>query len=219
MDRLAAAEDLDDRDPPVARDVVDRVDSREELRDARIDMGLGHPDELGVLVAREIDVAAVGDARNDELGHAPQELLVVERLGQLLRRLEQEREPGTRPFGFVLRLRPLDHRCEVVGDRPREQHFALTPAVRRVAVEHESAELLPASHERDEGQRGDPFLAHDPLERRLEAAVGEILHENGLRVRGVGRPRRAPFGGGAVAVGEAAPRVEAEHAVVVTEQD
>ena len=56
------------------------------------------------LVSRDVDVAAVGDARNDELRHPPQQLLVVERLGQLLRRLEQEREPGARRLGLVLGL-------------------------------------------------------------------------------------------------------------------
>ena len=153
---------------------------------------MGDTDELRVLVPREVDVAAVGDARDDELRHAPQELLVVERLGQLLGRLEQEREPGTRSFGLVLRLRPLDHGCEVVRDRPREQHFALAPAMRRVAVERESAELLPASHERDEGQRGDPLLAHDTLERRLEAAVGD----DPPRGRAAGPRRRATTASG-----------------------
>src|SRR5205807_9588926 len=109
VDRLAGAEDLDDRDAAMARDVVDGVDLVQERCDSRLDMRMRDPDELGVLVAREVDVAAVGDARDDEFRHAPEQLLVVERLAQLLRRLEEQREPGARALGlsagFALSLR------------------------------------------------------------------------------------------------------------------
>jgi hypothetical protein len=118
VDRLAGAEDLDRRDAPVARDVVDRVELVEEGRKARLDVGVCHADELRLVVPPDVDVAAVCDTRDDELRHAAEELLVVERLGQLLRRLEQEREASARRLGLVLGLRPFDDRPEMVGDRP-----------------------------------------------------------------------------------------------------
>ena len=102
VDRLAGAEDLDDGDAPVLRDVVDRVDLVEESRDARLDVGVCDADELR-LVARDVDVAAVGDPRDDEPRHPAEQLLVVERPAQLLRRLEQEREACARPFGLAPR--------------------------------------------------------------------------------------------------------------------
>ena len=71
VDRLAGAEDLDDRDTPVLRDVVDRVDGVEQLGDARFHVRVRDADELGLLLARDIDVAAVGDARDDELRYPP----------------------------------------------------------------------------------------------------------------------------------------------------
>ena len=163
-------------------------------------------------------MAAVGDARDDELRHASQQLLVVERLGQLLRRLEQEREPRARALGLVLYLRSLDDGCEVVRDRPREKHLAVAPVVRRVAIEHEPAELPATADQRDEREGCDPLLPHDALERGLVARTGDILDEDRLRVRHVGRPRRAALGVRAVAVGEAAPGAEAEHSLVVCEQ-
>ena len=73
-------------------EVVDVVDLVEQGRDARIHVCVRDSDELR-LVARDVDVAAVRDTRNDELRHAPQQFLVVQRLAQLLGRLEQEREP------------------------------------------------------------------------------------------------------------------------------
>ncbi len=132
-------------------------------------------DELGLVVAPDVDVAAVGDARDDELRHPSEQLLVVKRLAQLLRRLEQQREPRAGRFGLVLGLRSLDDGREVVGDRPREQHLALAPAVRCVPIEHESSEQPLAAHQRDERERCDALLAHDALERRLEARAGDVL--------------------------------------------
>ena len=325
----------------------------EEGCDARVHVGMGDADELG-LATRDVDVAAVGDPGDDELRHPPEQLLVVERLRQLLRRLEEEREPGARALGLapggdflrdvardvddeldaavrrehgrgaqrepalpaarartdaddgralravqrlrgrlvfgrdssavgvedlvqrrallgrergelvgrveacgarsgvvreqqaalavrrgdpfldraqdarelparlvqrLLRLRPLGHRSEVVRDRPREEHLAVAPVVRRVAVEHELPEQPATAHERDEGERPDSLLAHHALERRLELRAGEIVDEHGLWVPDVRRPRRVPLGEGAVAIGEPAPGTEAEHALVVGEQD
>ena len=324
-------------------------------------MRMRDPDELGVLVAREVDVAAVGDARDDELRHAPEQLLVVERLAQLLRRLEEQSEPGARALGLAagfalslrcdrllgdvacdvddeldaavggedrrraerdpmlpvvrfgadaddaralgaaqrlrrrqgvecqpsplavehvvepravarrerdelvaglesdvarrgvvgeqepalavrrgdpfidrpqdarellarlvqgyLRPRPVDDRGEVVPDRSREQHLAVAPAVRRVAVDGDSPEQLAAPDERDEGERPDALLAHDPLERDLVAGVADVLDEDRLGIVVFRLPRRAPLGVRAVAVGEAAPGAEAEHAGVVGKEN
>ena len=92
VDRLASAEDLDHGDAPVLRDVVDGVDLVEEGGDARLHVRVCDANELGVVVPRDVDVAAVGDARDDQLRHPPEQLLVVECLAQVLRRLEQERE-------------------------------------------------------------------------------------------------------------------------------
>ena len=70
VDRLAGTEDLDDRDAPVAR-LVDRVDLVEEGRDARLHVGVRDANELGVGVPADVDMAAVGDPRHDELRHPP----------------------------------------------------------------------------------------------------------------------------------------------------
>ena len=105
VDRVAGTEDLDDGDAPVALDVVDRVDLVEEGRDARLDVGVRDANELGVGVPADVDMAAVGDPRHDELRHLPQELLVVEGLAQLLRRLEQQRQPCARGLGLVPGIR------------------------------------------------------------------------------------------------------------------
>src|ERR1700757_1632041 len=99
--------------------------------------------------------APLGDARDEKLRNASEQLLVVERLTQQLRRLEQQRESRAGRLGFLLDLRPLDDRCQVVGDRSRKQDLALAPAVRLVAIEHESPELPPAQDERDERERRD----------------------------------------------------------------
>ena len=113
VDRLAGPEDLDDGDAPVLRDVVDGVDLVEESRDARLDVGVRDAHELR-LVARDIDVAAVGDSRDDEPRHPAEQLLVVERPAQVLRRLEQECEACSRPFGLTPRRGLLrDVACDV----------------------------------------------------------------------------------------------------------
>ena len=74
-------------------------------------------------------------------------------------------------------------------------------------------------HERDERERADALLADDALEGRLEPGAGDVVHQHGRRFLDVPRPGRVPFGGGAIAVGQPAPGPEAEHAVVVGEQD
>ena len=109
-------------------------------------VGVCDADELGLAVPSDVDVAAVGDARDDELRHPPQQFLVVERPGQLLRRLEQEREPGARPLGLVLGLRPFDDRRKMVGDRSRKEDLAVAPLVRRVSVQDEPPKLQTAAH-------------------------------------------------------------------------
>ena len=90
--------------------------------------------------------------------------------------------------------------------------------MRRVAIERESAELSSTAHQRDERESCDSLLAHDAQKRRL-VPVGDVLNEDWLRVRQVGRPGRATLGVGAVALREPAPGAEAEHAVVVGEQN
>ena len=199
-------------------DVVDGVDLVEEGRNARLHVRLRDTDELG-LVARDVDVAAVGDPRHDELWHPPQQLLVVERLAQLLRRLEEEREPPARRVQRLLGVGPLDDRREVVRDRPREEHVAVAPAMRRVAVQREPPERPPTADEREKGEGPDSLLAHDALEGRLVAGCGKVLHEHRLRILGVRRPWRAALRERAIAVGEPAPGAEAEHARVVGQQD
>ena len=123
MDRLPGAKDLDDRDAAVELDVVDVVDLVEEGGDARIHVRVGDAYELG-LAARDVDVAAVGDPGNDELRHPPEQVLVVERLAQLLRRLEEKCEPGARGLGLTPGVRLLR---DVPGDVDDE----LDAAVRR----------------------------------------------------------------------------------------
>ncbi len=199
-------------------DVVDGVDLVEEGRNARLHVRLRDTDELG-LVARDVDVAAVGDPRHDELWHPPQQLLVVERLAQLLRRLEEECEPPARRVQRLLGVGPLDDRREVVRDRPREEHVAVAPAMRRVAVQREPPEQPPTADEREKGEGPDSLLAHGALEGRLVAGGGKVLHEHRLRILGVRRPWRAALRERAIAVGEPAPGAEAEHARVVGQQD
>src|SRR3954462_15252056 len=106
----------------------------------------------------------------------------------------------------------------MVRDRAREENLAVAPVVRRVAIEHESAELSSAADERDEREGCDSLLAHDALERPLVARAGDVLDEDGLWVRHVGWPRRAALGVRAVAVGQPAPGAEAEHSLFVGEQ-
>ena len=202
----------------MALDVVDGVDLVEEGSDPRLHVGVRDADELG-LVARDVDVAAVGDPRDDELRHAPQQLLVVERLAQLPRRLEEEREPFARVVESLLGIRPLDDGCKVVRDRPREKHLAIAPVVRLVAVEHELPAQPPPAHERDERERPDSLLAHHAFERRREVRTGDVVDEHGQRILDVCRPGRVPLGEGAIAIGKAAPRAESQHALVVGEQD
>src|SRR5205823_13783855 len=90
--------------------ILDGIDPVEELGDTRLDVGVGDADELA-LVSRDVDVAAVGNARDDELRHSPEQLLVVERLAQALRRLEQQSEPRARRLGLAPRF-PLPPRGE-----------------------------------------------------------------------------------------------------------
>ena len=106
----------------------------------------------------------------------------------------------------------------MVGDRPREEHLPVAPALRDVAVERESSEQPPTADERDERQRADALPADGALERRLEPRAGDVVHEHGRRILDVLRPRRVSLGGGAIAVGEPAPGAETGHAVVVGEQ-
>src|SRR5439155_21177931 len=89
----------------------------------------------------------VGDARVAELRDAPEQLLVVERLAQLLGRPEEQGEPGARALGlaagFALSLRCDrllgDVACDVddeldaaVGgeDRRRAERDPMLPVVR-----------------------------------------------------------------------------------------
>jgi hypothetical protein len=142
-----------------------------------------------------------------------------DRRDPLLDRAQDRRELLARLPQRLLRPRPLGHRREMVRDRPGEEHLALAPGVRLVVVEHELAEQAPAADERDEREGRDPLLADGALELGLEACGGHVLDEHRLRVLRARRPRRVPVGRGAIPLGEAAPGAEAEHAVVVGEQD
>ena len=168
-------------------------------------------DEL--VAGREPDVPRRGVVGEQEPA------LAVRRGDPFIDRSQDARELLARLVQGELRPRPLGDRGEVVPDRPREQHLAVAPAVRRVAVDGDPPEQLAAPDERDEGERPDALLAHGPLERGLVAGVADVLDEDRLGVVVFRLPRRAPFGVRAVAAGEAAPGAEAEHALVVGEQD
>ncbi len=102
-------------------------------------VGVRDADELGVAVAADVDVAAVGDARHDELRHLPQELLVVEGLTQLLRRLEQQRQPCARGLGLVpgirfLRDEPPDGVVDALGRARKRLRLAARCSAPQSAV-------------------------------------------------------------------------------------
>src|SRR5205814_2045382 len=137
-------------------------------------------DELG-LATRDVDVAAVGDPGDDELRHPPEQLLVVERLRQLLRRLEEEREPGARALGLAPGGDFLRYVARDVDDE-------LDAAVRR---------------EHGRGAQREPAL---PAARaRADADDGRALRA-GERLRG-----RLVFGRDSSAVGPVVRRVAVEH--------
>ena len=119
----------------------------------------------------------------------------------------------------VLGVCPLDDGREVVGDRPREQHVAVAPAMRRVAVEAQPSEQPLAADEREKCQRPDALPAEDAHERLLVACGGDVLDEDRLRVLGVRGPGRTPLRARAIAVGEPTRRAKAKHARLVGEQD
>ena len=181
-----------------------------------------HLVERSALARRERDELVTGiEPRHARRGVVREQetAFVVGRRDALLDSSQDARELLARLVQGLLSLRPLGDGGEVVRDRPREEDFAIAPAMRRVPVEHELPEQAAAADKRHERERPDALLPHDALERRLEPGAGDILDENRLRVVGVRRPRRVPLGEGAVAVGEAAPGAEPEHTVVVGEQD
>ena len=146
-------------------------------------MRVRHADELGLVVPREVDVAAVGDAGHDELGHAAKKLLEVERPDEALCRLEQQREPRPGPLGFGLRGRLALRGERVLRDVARDVDDELDAAVgrkdRRRAQREPAFPVAAAGPDVDDcgvlgaGQRlrGRQLLERDGVSRGVERLV------------------------------------------------
>jgi hypothetical protein len=132
---------------------------------------------------------------------------------------EHDGEPLSRGLELVERTVPFRRGGDVRRDRQRQADLALAPGPGLAAVEHELAEEPAAVHERHEGERANP-LGDDPVaEGREVDVVLDVRDEHRGGVDGAGGPGRMAGGEGAVPVGEAAPRPELHHAVLVREQD
>ena len=135
-------------------------------------------------IVHDVDRTPVGDARDGERRHAAQRLAIVERAGEYLACLSQERGLLLDASLRVVELGRSERRGREASEGPCGFEFDVAEHVRRAVVKGERRRHVAADHHRYAEHRPNP-LGSERLESADEAPVhGHVFGNNGFGRRG-----------------------------------